>query len=157
MDLAPVLLIALFILLVGLFSGRLERTVITLPMVFVTFGLLIGPVGLNLIQLDVESSVIHILAEVTLVLVLFTDASRIDLKVLRRDYQLPVRLLGLGLPLTIAFGALIAAVMFEQLSVWEAAVVAAILAPTDAALGQAVVTSPRGLYVFDKPSMLRVV
>jgi len=53
MDLAPVLLIALFIFLVGLFSGRLERTVITLPMVFVTFGLLVGPVGLNIIQLDV--------------------------------------------------------------------------------------------------------
>ncbi len=54
MDLAPVLLIALFIFLVGLFSGRLERTVITLPMVFVSFGLLVGPVGLNIIQLDVE-------------------------------------------------------------------------------------------------------
>ncbi len=143
MDLGPVILIALFILLVGLFSGGLERSVLTLPMVFVTFGLLIGPVGLNFIRLDVESNVIHILAEATLVLVLFTDASRIDLKMLRRDYQLPLRLLCLGLPLTIAFGALIAAVMFEQLSVWEAAVAAAILAPTDAALGQAVVSSPR--------------
>jgi NhaP-type Na+/H+ or K+/H+ antiporter len=143
MDLGPVLLIALFLLLVGLVSGRLERSVLTLPMVFVTFGLLIGPVGLNFIHLEVESEVIHLLAEATLVLVLFTDASRIDLKMLRRDHQLPLRLLGLGLPLTIAFGALIATVMFEQLSVWEAAVVAAILAPTDAALGQAVVSSPR--------------
>ena len=143
MDLGPVILIALFVLLVGLVSGCLERSVLTLPMVFVTFGLLIGPVGLNFIRLDVESPVIHILAEATLVLVLFTDASRIDLKLLWRDYHLPLRLLGIGLPLTIAFGALIAAVMFEQLTFWEAAVAAAILAPTDAALGQAVVNSPR--------------
>ena len=83
------------------------------------------------------------LAEATLALVLFSDASRIDLGKLRREISLPVRLLGIGLPLTIAFGALAAAVIFDQLTFWEAAILGVILAPTDAALGQAVVTQPR--------------
>ena len=143
MDLFPVFLIASFILAFGFVSDRLQRSVITPPMVFVTFGFLIGPVGFDFIQLDIKSPVIHILAEATLVLVLFTDATRIDLKLLRRDHNLPIRLLGVGLPLTIAFGALVAAVLFDTLTFWEAAVAAAILAPTDAALGQAVVSSPR--------------
>jgi NhaP-type Na+/H+ or K+/H+ antiporter len=76
-------------------------------------------------------------------LVLFTDAARIDLRVLRREHDLPIRLLVIGLPLTIVAGTLVAAVMLDTLTFWEAAVLAAILAPTDAALGQAVVSSER--------------
>ena len=83
------------------------------------------------------------MAEATLAFVLFSDASRIDLGKLRRDVSVPLRLLGIGLPLTIALGALAAAVIFGQLTVWEAVIVGVILAPTDAALGQAVVTEPR--------------
>jgi len=83
------------------------------------------------------------LAEATLVIVLFTDASRIDLKVLRKNYELPLRLLAIGLPLTILAGTLVAAALLDTLTFWEAAVAAAILAPTDAALGQAVVSSPK--------------
>ena len=83
------------------------------------------------------------LAEATLALVLFCDASRIDFRLLRREVGVPVRLLGIGLPLTIALGGLVAAGLFDQLSVEEAAILAIVLAPTDAALGQAVVTEPR--------------
>ena len=143
MDTSTFVLLAAFILAFGLISGRLHKSVITPPMIFVTFGLLVGPVALGVIRLDFQSNVIHILAEATLILVLFTDASRIDLSILRREYHLPMRLLGIGLPLTIALGAVIAAAVFDSLSFWEAAVVAAILAPTDAALGQVVVSSPR--------------
>jgi sodium/hydrogen antiporter len=75
--------------------------------------------------------------------VLFADASRIKMRVLRREYAVPLRLLGIGLPLTIAVGALLAAAVLTQLSVAEAVVLAVVLAPTDAALGQAVVTEPR--------------
>ena len=74
---------------------------------------------------------------------LFSDASRIDLRRLRREVSLPVRLLGIGLPLTIALGAVAGAVIFDQMTVGEAVILAVILAPTDAALGQAVVTEPR--------------
>ncbi len=90
-----------------------------------------------------NNEVIRTLAEITLVLVLFTDASRIQLKLFRREYSLPLRLLGLGLPITIILGTVMALLLFPSLNIWSAAVLATILTPTDAALGQAVVNSPR--------------
>ena len=83
------------------------------------------------------------LAEATLALVLFCDASSIDLRELRREAGVPVRLLGIGLPLTIALGAIAGALVLDQLTIQEAVILAVVLAPTDAALGQAVVTEPR--------------
>ncbi len=142
MQTSSFVLLAGFLLAFGLISGRLQKSIVTAPMVFVAFGLLFGPLALGIIRLDVESEVIRTIAEATLILVLFTDASRIDLRILRREYHIPVRLLAFGLPLTILLGTLLAIVLFDRLSLWEAAIVAAILAPTDAALGQAVVGSP---------------
>ena len=95
--------------------------------------------------IDVSSSsgTVRTLAEATLALVLFCDASRIDLKHLRRAVGVPLRLLGIGLPLTIALGAIAAASIFGVLSFWEAVILGVVLAPTDAALGQAVVSDER--------------
>jgi NhaP-type Na+/H+ or K+/H+ antiporter len=124
-------------------SRRLERTVITAPIVFVTVGLLTGNEVLGWLDLGIGSSAVRALAEATLTLVLFADASRIDLAKLRREIALPVRLLGIGLPLTIAAGTAVAAATFGQLTWPEALVLSIVLAPTDAALGQAVVTDPR--------------
>lgn len=137
------IVIAVCILGFGLVSGRLQNSVITPPIVFVLFGLLVSPRALGWVEFEIDSGVIHTLAELTLILVLFTDAARIDLRLLRREHDLPVRLLVIGLPLTIVAGTLAAAVMLDTLTFWEAAVLAAILAPTDAALGQAVVSSER--------------
>ncbi|MEM7346903.1 MAG: cation:proton antiporter [Chloroflexota bacterium] len=136
-------LIAAFILGFGAISGRIQKTVITPPMIFVVFGLLLGEWGLGLVELELESEFVGVLAEFTLILVLFTDASRIDLELLRKDHDLPVRLLAIGLPLTMIFGTGVALVLFSELSIWVAVVLAIILAPTDAALGQAVVSSPK--------------
>ncbi len=137
-------LIALFIIGFGLISGYLEKTIITPPMAFVTFGMILSSQILGLFSLDVENEIIRLLAELTLILVLFTDASRIDLKLLLKEYKLPIRLLGVGLPLTIIIGTVLAIIVFQgKLNFWEAAALATILAPTDAALGQAVVSSPR--------------
>jgi len=135
--------IALFILAFGLVSGRIQKTIISPPMVFVLFGLLVSKRVLGLIEVGAENEFIQTLAELTLVLVLFTDASRIDLRVLRREHDLPLRLLSIGLPLTIISGALLAALIFNVLTFWEAFVLGVILAPTDAALGQAVVSLPK--------------
>ena len=136
--------IALFVLIFGAISGRLEKSVITPPMAYVVYGLLISSAALGLIQsVNITNEVIKVLAEITLALVLFTDASRIQLKLLRQEYNLPLRLLGLGLPITIVLGTLLALLLFPSLSIWDAAVLATILTPTDAALGQAVVNSPR--------------
>ena len=135
--------IAIFILAFGSISRRLEKSVITPPMAYVVYGLLISSAALGLRSVSINNEVIRVLAEITLALVLFTDASRIQLKQLRREYNLPVRLLGLGLPITIALGTILALLLFPSLDIWEAAVLATILTPTDAALGQAVVNSPR--------------
>ena len=135
--------VALTLLGVAAISGRLSGTAVTPAMVFVAVGLLVGPEVLGEIDLESSSGTVRTLAEATLALVLFCDASRIDPRLLRREAGVPLRLLGIGLPLTIALGALAAAVVLDPLTVEEAVILAVILAPTDAALGQAVVTEPR--------------
>ncbi len=136
-------IVALTLLGVAAVSGRLSGTPVTAAMLFVVVGLLVGPKVLGEVDLDASSSTVRTLAEATLALVLFCDASRIDLGQLRREVGVPLRLLGIGLPLTIALGAAAATGVFGQLTIEEAVILAIVLAPTDAALGQAVVTEPR--------------
>jgi len=136
-------IVALTLLGVAAISRRLSGTLVTPAMLFVAVGLLAGPEVLGEIDLESSSGTVRALAEATLALVLFCDASRIDLGQLRREVGVPLRLLGIGLPLTIALGAVAAAVLFDRLDVEEAVILAIVLAPTDAALGQAVVTEPR--------------
>ena len=135
--------VALALIAVAAVSKRLSGSPVTPAMVFVAIGLIVGPKVLDEINIASTSSTERALAEATLALVLFSDASSIDLRALRRGASVPLRLLGIGLPLTIALGALAAAVIFGELTFWEAVIVGVILAPTDAALGQAVVTEPR--------------
>ena len=124
-------------------SRRLEGSIVSAAMVFVTAGLIAGPEVLGWLDLQIGSQGVRVLAEATLTLVLFADASRIDMRLLRREVGLPVRLLGIGLPLTIAAGTVLAAAVLTRLTWAEALVLAIVLAPTDAALGQAVVTDKR--------------
>ena len=134
-------ILALFILVYSAIAGRVERTWVSGPIVFTTFGLLIGPVGLDLLSFKADGETIRTLAELTLALVLFTDAASADLPVLRRTEALPARLLLIGLPLTILLGFGVGVLLFEKLSLFEVALLATMLAPTDAALGKAVVTN----------------
>jgi len=143
MDTSAFAVIALFIVMFGLVSGRVQKTIVSPPMIFVLFGLLLSNRVLGLIEVSAENEFIHTLAELTLVLVLFTDASRIDLGVLRREHNFPIRLISIGMPLTMVTGALLAALIFKTLTLWEAFVLGVILAPTDAALGQAVIGLPK--------------
>lgn len=124
-------------------SRRLQGTSLTAPIVFVGAGLLFGEQGLGWLEIGLDEHAVSWLAEATLAVVLFTDASRIDLRALRREFAVPARLLGIGLPLTIGAGAFAAAFMLPEITWAEALVVAIVLAPTDAALGQSVVTDPR--------------
>ena len=134
-------ILALFVFAYGLFSGYLEKTVVSGPMLYVLFGLGLGVAGLGLEPINIKGEALKDLAELTLALVLFTDASNADLKALRKAYTLPRRLLAVGLPLTILLGFAFAALLFNGLSLIEAALLATMLAPTDAALGKAVVTN----------------
>jgi NhaP-type Na+/H+ or K+/H+ antiporter len=134
-------LLALFLLVYSAVAGRVERSWISGPIVFTSAGLLLGPVGLNILHLNVTAEGLRVLAELTLAMVLFTDAANADLGTVRYHVNLPGRLLLIGLPLTIVLGYLLATVMFPWMGVLEMALLAAILAPTDAALGKPVMTS----------------
>ena len=131
------------ILLYSLVSKRIERTILTAPIVFAGAGMLVLFVVPSLREQQANLEVFMRVAEIGLVLLLFTDASRTDLQVLKSIRNLPARLLSVGMLLTILLGALGALVVFRQLSVLEAGILAAILAPTDAGLGQIIVNSPR--------------
>ncbi|MGH2715321.1 MAG: cation:proton antiporter, partial [Thermoleophilaceae bacterium] len=135
--------LAAVFLVYGLASRRLELSAISAPMVFVGAGIVAGPDVLDLVELNATHGTAFHVAEVTLAVVLFADAARVDVRSLRGDAGLAGRLLGIGMPATIVLGMAAGAVLLTELEFWEAAIVAAVLAPTDAALGQAVVSSRR--------------
>jgi NhaP-type Na+/H+ or K+/H+ antiporter len=140
------------LVLFGLVSRRLDGTPVTAPMVFTGTGLLVGAFSGNLgvtieegggESVEITETARHV-AEIALVLLLFTGAARIDPRVLRERSGLPLRLLTIGLPLSIALGALVAlGLLSGELGLWEACLVGAILGPTDAALGAVIVSSPK--------------
>src|SRR5580765_6236492 len=131
------------VLVYALLSRRLDSTPITAAIFFLSAGLLFGNKAIGWIETAPRGGTVRVLAELTLTLVLFADASRIDLAALRREYVVPARLLGIGLPLTILAGCVVALGVFGPLSFGEALILAIILAPTDAALGQSVVVDQR--------------
>ena len=134
--------IAVLLLAYAVLARALTLRNVSGAMFFTTAGVLAGAIP-GLFEIDLHGEPLQLLAEITLTLVLFADASRISLSALRREFKVPVRLLGIGLPLTIAAGALAGAVLIPDISFAEAVVLAVILACTDAALGQAVVTDER--------------
>jgi sodium/hydrogen antiporter len=136
-------IVAAVVLAVAGVSRRLTGTSVTPAMAFVLIGLALGPLVVGEVNAAPTNATVRTLAEATLAVVLFADASRIKLRLLRREYAVPLRLLAIGLPLTIVAGALVAAGIFSNLNAAEAVVLSVVLAPTDAALGQAVVTEPR--------------
>lgn len=133
--------IAAFVFLYSVVAGRIERTAINGAIVFIGFGLIFGPLGLGFLTLNVSADTLKTLVEMTLALVLFVDAAQADLGVLRRSFRLPQRMLLIAFPLTILLGIGVGVVMFDELALIEIAILATILAPTDAALGKAVITN----------------
>jgi sodium/hydrogen antiporter len=134
-------LTALLILTYGIFSKACEKSIISAPMVFVSLGFLGSFFGSEDLRTGVQAPWVKLIAEVTLVLVLFVDASTLDVKALLKDRRLPMRLLFIGLPITMVLGILLAIPLFPGKDIWLLALMALILSPTDAALGLAVVTS----------------
>ena len=135
-------ILAIFAFAYSVLAGRLARTPVNGPLVYLLFGAIAGPVGLGLLNLSISVEGIRLVAELTLALVLFTDAANADLTVLRRTFQLPQRMLLFGLPLTILLGVGAGVLLFPGLELLEVAILATLLAPTDAALGKAVVANP---------------
>lgn len=139
-ELTAALVITAAIFLWGVVSARLERADLTAPIVFVAVGGLAAWAGL--VDAGEEPEALLPLVEVTLVWLLFSDAARVPIQQLRPDLGRYIRLLAVGLPLTILAGWALATWLFPELGVWLALLLAAALAPTDAALGVPVVTNP---------------
>lgn len=138
-DTQVLMVVAAVVALWAVVSGLLERIDVSAPLLFVVAGWLLANRPLAVIDLNVRSSTLRTLAEVTLALLLFSDAARVNVRELGRDVGIPSRLLFLSLPLSIALGTLAATLLFPDLDVWAAAAIAACVAPTDAALGAQVV------------------
>ena len=122
-------------------ASRLDRWWISGPMVFVAAGVILGPAGLDLLPLSMTHAAVLTVTQLALVMLLFSDAANVRLRDVEGDASVPSRLLFLGLPLTILIGTLVALLMFPDVGWGAAALLAAILAPTDTALGMAVVTN----------------
>jgi NhaP-type Na+/H+ or K+/H+ antiporter len=135
--------IALLVLGWAVLGGALGRHSVTGPLLFTGLGFILANPDWGPLAVDVDASAIHVLAESTLALVLFSDASQVRLSELESDIGVPGRLLGLGLPLTLVLGGVLAAVMFEDLTWALAGYVGAALAPTDAALSVQVINDER--------------
>ena len=144
MDHPAIILIfgAMLIFCYGLVSRLAERSPVTAPMVFAAIGIIASPLVTGILSVKISAGLVQVIASVTLVLILFVDASTISVPSLIRERSLPLRLLLIGLPLTMLLGAFGGILVFTDMRIWVVLLMALILSPTDAALGQAVVINP---------------
>ena len=136
-----VAVLVVFAFIFSVVAGRIERSTITGPMVFIAFGVIAGPVGLGFLNLEVTNVELRVVADLTLALVLFIDAANADLSTVRSHALIPERMLLIGLPLCIILGVGVGMVVFPDVSLFELCILATMLAATDAALGKGVVTN----------------
>ncbi len=130
-----------FAFLYSIVAGRIEKTPISGPIVFITFGILIGPLGFGWMNVNIAGTELKVMADLALAMLLFSDAANVKKTALRSGSHIPLRMLLIGLPGVIILGFVIAWLMFDELSVWTLAILATTLAATDAALGKSVVTN----------------
>lgn len=137
------LVIVIGVLLIAAVSKRIEETMISLPMLYTLFGLAIAVIFSDRIQLNHESPVVEIIAELTLVLVLAADSSRMKLRNLWRYHNLPLRMLLIAIPLTFVMGTLVGSFIFDDLTIWVLVILAVTLAPIDPSLAESAVENPK--------------
>jgi NhaP-type Na+/H+ or K+/H+ antiporter len=133
--------LALFVFCYSLVAGRVDRMPLSGPIIFVFAGFLMGPLGFGWFDDSVTNRDLRFFADLTLALILFIDAANADLSILKRQLRIPSRMLLFGLPGVIALGTVLAALLFSELTLFEAAILGTMLAATDAALGKAVITN----------------
>jgi NhaP-type Na+/H+ or K+/H+ antiporter len=133
--------LALFVFCYSLVAGRVDRMPLSGPIIFVFAGFLMGPLGFGWFDDSVTNRDLRFFADLTLALILFIDAANADLSILKRQLRIPSRMLLFGLPGVIALGTVLAALLFSELTLLEAAILGTMLAATDAALGKAVITN----------------
>lgn len=134
-------IIAAFAFVYSTFAGRVERSFVTGPIVFLAFGLICGPMGLGILDIEISNVELRIIADLTLALILFIDAANANLRVLWRHVRIPRRMLLIGMPLVILLGVVFGRWIFPDMPIYQLCVLATILAATDAALGKGVITN----------------
>ncbi|MCB2193224.1 MAG: cation:proton antiporter [Deltaproteobacteria bacterium] len=136
-------IMAVFVFIYSAVAGAVEKRPMSGPIVFMAFGVLAGPIALGLMESKITAEMLRGFAELSLALVLFTDAANADISTLRRSFGLPERMLLIGLPITIVVGFLVGMLFFPNLPLLQVALIAVMLAPTDAALGKGVFANPK--------------
>jgi len=136
-------ILAVFACAFSLIAGKIDNGKVSGPIIFCIFGVIMGPQVLNHFPMVGDVGSIRLMAELTLALVLFSDAAGSDLQVLRKNSRIPIRLLMIGLPLTLGLGYVLGIALFDGVGLLEIALLATMLAPTDAALGKPVVANPK--------------
>jgi len=131
------------VVLYALFAAKLDRMSVSMPIVFVIFGAILGPHGLGILRNAPDWPIVELVVEMTLALLLFADAASISARQVAKDTALPARLLFLALPLSIVLGSVCALVIFPSEGLGFALLLGAILAPTDAALGLPIFTNEK--------------
>jgi NhaP-type Na+/H+ or K+/H+ antiporter len=136
-------ILAIVVFVYSTLARGIERTPFGGALLFVTLGFIFGPDVLGPVQTDIDRHGLRTIAEFTLALLLFTDAAKADLSLLGRSYQIPWHMLIIGLPLTSLLGFVCAEWLLPELTGFEMALLATMLAPTGAALGKAVISNKR--------------
>ena len=136
-------IMAVFVFVYSSVAGAVEKRPMSGPIVFMAFGVLAGPMVLGLMESKITAEMLRGFAELSLALVLFTDAANADITTLRRSFGLPERMLLIGLPITIVLGFLVGLLFFPHLPLLQVALIAVMLAPTDAALGKGIFANPK--------------
>lgn len=136
-------IMAVFVFIYSAVAGGVEKKPMSGPIIFMAFGVLAGPMVLGLMESDITAGMLRSFAELSLALVLFTDAANADITTLRRSRGLPERMLLIGLPLTIVLGFLAGLLFFPDMPLLQVALLAVMLAPTDAALGKGIFANPK--------------
>lgn len=136
-------IMAAFVFIYSVVAGAVEKRPMSGPIVFMAFGVLAGPMVLGLMESKITAEMLRGFAELSLALVLFTDAANADISTLRRSFGLPERMLLIGLPITIVLGFLVGLLFFPHLPLLQVALIAVMLAPTDAALGKGIFSNPK--------------
>jgi NhaP-type Na+/H+ or K+/H+ antiporter len=139
---APLAVLAVLLAGYALVAARLDRLSIGPALAFVAIGIVLSDHVHGPISFEPDVEPIRLLAEATLALLLFADASTIPARAVERDIAPTARLLVVGLLLTLLLGTVTALVLFPGIELGVALLIGSALAPTDAALGQPVVTNP---------------
>jgi sodium/hydrogen antiporter len=144
MHTATAFALTFLVLAYAVVSGLVRRTYVAPALIFVVFGAALGPAGLGLIEVEnANAESFTVLAQLALTVILFNEAARLNLRTVLARGRLTLRLLAIGIPVTIALGTLTAALLLPVLPLWEAVCLAVVVAPTEVALIEAVLEDRR--------------